>query len=253
MSAKETQPLDQVRLQQRMQDGAVMAGRMAHAFDNVLTGILGFAELTLSQLPPGSTPYRYLAEVLQAAQLGTQLTQQLHTFGRCGVARPGSTSLAVVVGDEEARLRSVAPGVSLQVTVPAGMPPVAIDVETLRLVLSHLFDNAREALPNAGSVTLSASLIELTAADGAAYLGHLAPGPHIAVTVMDTGCGLSPDVRRRLFVEPFFTTKPRHQGLGLAVVYRILNANRGGLRIEPNPAGGTVVHLLLPTAAAVPA
>src|SRR5207237_938796 len=70
--------LDGARMEQRLQDGGVVAGRMAHSFDNILTGILGFVELTVSQMTPGSLPYRYLSEVLQAAQQGAQLTQQLH-------------------------------------------------------------------------------------------------------------------------------------------------------------------------------
>jgi signal transduction histidine kinase len=234
-------------LHDRLHDSAVIAGRLAHSFDNILTGILGFAELTLSQLPPGSAQYRYLSEVLQAAQQGTQLTQQLHTLSRCGTVRPGAASLPQVIGEEEPRWRSLlGANAFLHVTLPADLPPLAIDAETLRQVLTNVVDNARESLSSGGTVTLSARRVDLTPADAQELFGNAAPGPHIEVTVADTGSGLTADMRRRLLAEPFVTTKARHQGLGLAVVYRILHAYRGGFQIGPAADKGTVVRLVVP-------
>jgi signal transduction histidine kinase len=244
---------DPAHLERRLQDAAQMAARTAHAFDNVLTGILGFTELTLSQLPARSMPASYLAEVLQAARQGTQLTQRLHQFGRCGTPRPGPASLALVAAELEAQLRqTLRTGIQLRVEIPPDLPHVALDAESLRQVLTHLLDNAIEAVTDEGSVSLSARRQELSEADSAEAWGAADAGPHVEVQVLDTGCGLTAEVRRRLFHEPLFTTKPRHSGLGLAIVVRTLQANRGGLVLQPADHRGTRARLFLPIAAPRP-
>jgi signal transduction histidine kinase len=241
-------PLDQERLQERLHDAAIMAGRVAHAFDNVLTGILGFAELMLGQ-SSDPTLEQYVGEVLQAAQIGVQLTQQLHLFHRCGTAGGGPTRLATVLADAEHRLRStLASGIDLVVTVPNDLPAVAVDDEPLRHVLDHLLENARESLNGPGSIHLTAQRSELDAATCATLYGRPQPGPCVEVTIADTGCGLSAEARQRLIREPFFTTKPRHRGLGLAVVHRILSAHHGGFQLEAGPRGGTIARVYLPLA-----
>jgi len=244
---------DQARTQNRLQDAALMSGRLAHAFDNVLTGILGFAELTLTQLSPESAPHQYISEVLRAAQNGVQLTQQLHQFSRCTMAGRGPTQLSLIVAEEEARLRQVLdPRVDLSVEVPDDLPPVAVDMEPLRYVLSHLLDNAHESLSGAGAIALSARQVDLDAATCPELLGNPVPGAFVEVTITDGGSGFTPDAKRRLFQEPFFTTKPRHRGLGLAVVYRVLHAQCGGFRLEAGAKGGTVALVYLPVSAAAP-
>jgi signal transduction histidine kinase len=248
LAFRESDRLERAQLQQRLHDCAVMAGRVAHAFDNILTGILGFAELTLSQLPPGSTQYRYLEEVIQAAQQGAHLTQQLHNYSRCGTVTPGPVSLSQVLAEEEARLRSLlGSAVALQVSLAANLPPVAIGPDALRQVLCHLLDNAREAV-TAGSIKVSARPVELTAPKCQEYLGDPVPGPYVEVTIVDDGAGLSAEARRRFTVNPFVTTKTRHQGLGLAVASRILFGHRGGIHMGPAPEKGTVVRVVLPVA-----
>lgn len=245
---KESEPLDRARLHQRLQDSAVVAGRLAHAFDNVLTGILGFTELTLSQLDAESPQYRFLTEVLQAAQQGAQLTQQLHTYSRCGTPHPGSTQLASLVSEEEGHWRKALEGnVTLQVAVPADLPAVAVETEALRQALTRVMDNAREAVTGGGTISVTARRVELTPADCQNLLGQVAPGPHVEVIVADTGTGITPEARRRILTEPFFSSKPRHQGLGLAITYRILHAYHGGMQVGSSPERGTAVRLVLPT------
>jgi signal transduction histidine kinase len=133
------------------------------------------------------------------------------------------------------------------------MAAVGMEAGPLQTVLGHLLENAVEASPPGGTVTVTARAVELNAAEAKAYLGQAGPGAHVEVTVQDAGSGIKPDVRAKLFVEPFYTTKVRHRGLGLAIVYRTLFAHRGGIRIEPAPDAGTVVRIVLPLAAARPA
>jgi signal transduction histidine kinase len=237
-------------LAQRLRDAAGVAGRLAHDFDNVLTGVMGFGELSQSAVPPGSPAREYLAELLRVVQRGIHLTQRLHQFSRGGNVNPLPAPLADLVAVEAARLRGRAQAAQLQAEVPAGLPPVALNPESLRAVLGHLLDNAAEAAPNA-PVRLDARAVELTAAEAARWPGNLAAGPHVELTVTDAGPGFTPEARRRLFVELFHTTKPKHPGLGLAVAYRIVYAHRGALRVEDAiPGPGTRVRVLLPAAGA---
>jgi signal transduction histidine kinase len=239
----------QERYRQRLEDAAALSGRVAHAFDNVLTGIVGFAELTLSQTASDWAAHQYVTEVLRAAQGGVQLTQQLHTFSRCSAAGKGPTSLALLIADEEARMvQLVGAQVRIQFGVPRDLPPVALDAEALRQVLVQLLENARESVGTAGTITLTAQSFELPGAERSEWLGNPEPGPAVVVAIKDSGNGVSAEASQRLFVEPFFSTKPRHRGVGLAIVCRTLFSHRGGFRLEPATGGGTVARVLLPLA-----
>ena len=241
--------VDEARLLQRLQDASVIAGRMAHDFDNILTGILGFTELALPLLPAGSTPHQYLAEVGRVGQRGVLFTQQLHQLSRSGQARPQPGSVGTVLAREEARIRpALPPGVQLTTDVPSGLPMAAMDVAQLQSVLAHLLDNAVEASGTQGRVEVRCRKVDLSPQEARRFLGAVGAGSHVAARVADQGAGIPPEVRARLFAEPFFTTKVRHRGLGLAIVYRVLHAHRGGLVIESAPGRGTAVEVVIPTA-----
>jgi signal transduction histidine kinase len=124
-----------------------------------------------------------------------------------------------------------------------------MDVSCLGVVFGHLLENAVEAVPAGGPVTVTAGVVELGDSDARSYLGRAEAGPHVAVSVRDRGPGIKPDVRPKLFAEPFFTTKVRHRGLGLAIAFRTLAAHRGGIRIEPADGGpGVLARVVLPLA-----
>ncbi len=239
--------------QRRLEDAALVARRLAHDFGNVLTGVMGFSELTLAQLPANSPLHGYVTEAYRGAQQGARLTQRLRLFSRRSPTHPVPTALPLVVPAEEARLRpELGPDVLLRFDVPDDLPPVAIDAELLRQVLAELLDNAREAVGARGRIELTARAAELSEADCFDLFGAPAPGPHVEVRVADDAAGLSDDARRRLFAEPFYSTKPRHRGLGLAVVYGIVHAHRGGVRVSAASPQGTVAQVFLPAAGAAP-
>src|SRR5262249_8783800 len=121
--------------------------------------------------------------------------------------------------------------------------------EQLVEVLGAVLDNAREAISGPGRVTLTARARALAHADCLDLLGNPSPGTFVEVEVTDSGNGLSPDARDRLFREPFFTNKVRHRGLGLLVAYGVLCVHRGGLCLESPPGQGVRVRLYLPVAA----
>jgi signal transduction histidine kinase len=171
-------------------------------------------------------------------------------MSRCGSARPTPTAVSSVLGREEARLKKIANlNVKLQFASPSDLPPVAMDGGALQQVLGNILDNAVEASPAGGAIRVSAALIELSELEAREYLGAASAGPYVELRIADEGPGIRDDQRKRLFVEPFFTTKIRHRGLGLPVSLRVLIAHRGGVRIEV-PSRGSVFHVALPLAAA---
>jgi CheY-like chemotaxis protein len=235
--------------QRRLEDAAVVARRLAHDFGNILTGILGFSELALKQVPPDSPVFRFMEEVRRAAEEGAQLTHLLRIFGCRRAVSSQTGSLAVAAAAEADRLRAaLRPEIQVRVSVPVNLPPVTVSDELLRMVLGQLLENAREALPGPGVIGLSARAAQLSDSECVDLLGSIEPGPCVEVCVTDTGPGLSPEARRQLFAQPFFSTKPRHRGLGLAVVFGVLRAHRGGFRLDAAPGGGTCVRLYLPPA-----
>jgi signal transduction histidine kinase len=247
--------LDPDKLYQRLGDAAIIAGRMAHDFDNILTGIIGFSDLTLPMLQPGSQAANFVTEIGKVGQRGIQFTQQLHQLSRSGQVKPNPASVVAALAKEEVRLRSVAgPNLRFEKDLPSGAPAVALEAGPLQTVLGHLLENAVEACMQGGVIRVTARSVELTDADARSYLGRATVGTHLLVTITDSGTGIKPEVRRRLFTEPFVTTKVRHRGLGLAIAYRVLCAHRGGIQIEavPAPGTGTQVRVLLPLAVTRP-
>ncbi len=244
------------RLNQRLADASLIAGRMAHDFDNILTGIIGFADLSVPLLPPGSQQARFVTEIGKVGHRGIHFTQQLHQLSRSGQSKPHTASVLAALTKEEIRLRpGMQAGMQVVCNLPTALNSVAIESGSLGVIIGHLLENATDATPAGGRVVVSGRLLELSPTDARTYLGQVSQGPHVEITVQDTGSGIKPDIRARLFVEPFYTTKVRRRGLGLAVVYRTLCAHRGGIRIEPaSPTEpGTTVRVVLPPAAARPA
>lgn len=226
--------------QQRLEDAAAVVGRLSHDFNNVLTSVMGFTELSFTQLPPASPQRKLMAEVYSAAQQGSELINRLSWFStRRKVPASAATALSVLLAEEERRLRkSWRDTITLEIRVPPNLPALAIDADPLRLILDKLIENAREAISTTGTVSVSAQQVELSRENCLALLGRAGPGPNIEITVADSGRGFSAEARRRIWTDPFFSTKPRHRGLGLASVYGVLMNYGGGIRLEHVQASG---------------
>lgn len=248
--------IDSERLRQRLADASIIAGRMAHDFDNILTGIVGFSDLSMPLLGGNPQVATYVQEISKVAQRGITFTQQLHQLSRSGQTKPQPCQVAAAFAKEHARLRGAMPaGLQCTLDAPAGLAAVAMETGPLQTVLGHLLENAVEACGPGGQVAVEARAVELNSSDAKQYLGQVGPGAHVEITVRDNGTGMKPEVRARLFAEPFYTTKVRHRGLGLAIVYRTLLAHRGGVRIDAAtpPDSSTIVRVVIPLAAARPA
>ena len=249
-SSRWAESIEQRIRQQQLEAAAGVARRLAHDFGNVLTGILGFTELALTQPIPTHTPlYSYLQEVHRAAQHGAAYTNQLRLFSRRHSTSTRCSHLSQLLAEQETRqLASQPKGLTFRLHIPSDLPAVGVDAESLHQVFGALLDNARESLGTGGSIGLSARTVDLDEHDCGKLYGAARPGPHVEIVIADTGSGLTPDAQRRVLVEPFFSTRPRHKGFGLAVTYGILAAHRAGLRIHPGEERGTIVRVLLPVA-----
>jgi signal transduction histidine kinase len=234
--------------QQRLDDAILVARRLAHMYSNVLTSILGFVEMSLAQAPVNSTLKRYLDVALRGTQQGVSLTQRLRLLGSRTTFGAQGVSLLPVLARQAGRRANPEQEIQETIDVPGDLPPVALSNEQLTAILEALLDNAYEALDSKGRVSVSAALVTLGKDDLAAVLGNPLPGIFVQMDVTDSGPGLTPEVRARLFQDPFFTTKPRHYGLGLTIAYSILNGHQGGLCMLDAPGGGLTVRVFLPVA-----
>jgi signal transduction histidine kinase len=244
----ENEHLTSTRSQQRLEDAALAVRRVAHDYGNVLTGILGFAELALKQMSVNHPATGYLAEIVRSAQQAERLTNQLRLLSRRHWTLNQPARLAEVAASEAERIREKFPTICLAIDLVDGLPHLSLDSEPVRHVLGQLLDNAAEAVIKGGKVCLRARVVQFQERDCAELLGNARPGSFVEVAVEDSGCGLSAEVRERLFVEPFFTTKSQRRGYGLYIVFGVLQSHGGGFRIDSLlPSGGTVARAYLPT------
>jgi PAS domain S-box-containing protein len=245
---------EQQRQSQRLESLGVLAGGIAHDFNNLLVGILGNASLTMDMIGAASSARPLLEELIKASERAASLTQQLLAYaGKERIAtRP--LHLQELIRELTGLLRASIPkNVRLVLDIPESLPPVEADHTQMQQVIMNLVINAAEAIPEnrPGTVKISAAARQATAAD---HAGAVTPLPsasesYVAVTVSDTGQGMTPEVRSRMF-DPFFTTKFMGRGLGLAAVLGIVQAHRGAITIKTAPGDGTAITLLFPPTAA---
>jgi PAS domain S-box-containing protein len=232
----------------RLESVGQLAGGIAHDFNNLLGVILNLSDLVIKELPDGSTPRADVQEISLAAQRAAALTRQLLIFSRRDVVQAEVLDLAELVRGLEGLLRR-AMGERVDVHVePGGVRPwpVCADRGQLEQVLVNLAVNARDAMPDGGTLTIALRNVELDG-ESAERLPGLASGGYVQLTVRDTGTGMEPEVLARAF-EPFFTTKREDNGtgLGLATVYGIVAGAGGRVAIESRVGAGTAVVIHLP-------
>lgn len=245
----------QKRLQQQLQQAQKMelvgrlAGGVAHDFNNLLTIINGTTELLLLDQPDSSPMKEELQQVLEAGERASRLTRQLLSFSRAQIVTPAPIDLSEQVrGSAKMLGRLIGEDIHLQIAAATAVGITLIDPGQAEQMLLNLAVNARDAMPNGGTLTIRVgnTVVERTTE---ATHGLLSPGRYVSVEVIDTGIGMPPEVVDRLF-EPFFTTKSpgKGTGLGLATVAGIVDQCRGAIQVESTPGQGSRFVLLLPVA-----
>lgn len=238
---------DALRQAQKLEAIGRLAAGVAHDFNNLLMAIRGNAELAMDATTPDDRVRSELDEILTASDRAAGLTRQLLAFSRQQVIAPRVIRPDRVVASMDKMLRRlIGEHVVLTTSMEPDVAPVRIDPNQLEQVLLNLVVNARDAMPNGGSVRVVLANTRIDAARSAQTM--LAPGEYVELSVADTGSGMSDEVKSHVF-EPFFTTKQegRGTGLGLATVYGVVEKAGGTIGIDTGLGRGTTFHILLPT------
>ena len=238
---------EQLAQAQKMEAIGRLAGGIAHDFNNLLTAISGHVELLLEQLAHGDPLREDLVEIRAATTRAVDLTRQLLAFSRRQVLRPRIVQLSSII-EEMANLlrRLIGEDIRLVLDSDPQLGYVWADPGQLGQVLLNLVVNARDAMPEGGTLSIRAENTD-TASGLVPGEPEPGPGPFVVLTVADTGIGMSREVQEKIF-EPFFTTKEpgKGTGLGLATVYGIVKQSGGLVEVESEPGQGTTFRVYLP-------
>jgi two-component system cell cycle sensor histidine kinase/response regulator CckA len=237
---------ERLRQAQKLEALGRLAGGIAHEFNNLLTMVLGYAELLQSSLAGDELLSSYVEKTRKAAKRASTLTRQLLAFGRRQTLEPQVLDLNTVVVETCQVLVRTMEDISID-ALPSPEPAwVRADRNQFEQMLVHLATNAREAMLDGGCLTFAVSIVELEESEVRLHPGLL-PGQHVLLTVTDTGDGMSSEVQSLIF-EPFFSTRDfgKGPGLGLAAVYGIVNQSGGSIAVHSQPYAGTTFNILLP-------
>ncbi len=245
---------EQLRQAQKMESVGRLAGGVAHDFNNMLSVILGYAELAMGKLEPGEPLFDDLNEIYQAGQRSTEIVRQLLAFARKQTVAPRVLNLNDCIENTLKMLRRlIGEDIDVAWRPDSDAWPVEIDPSQLDQILANLCVNARDAMKGVGKLTIETKNTIFDKGYCAAHAGFV-PGKFVLLAVSDNGHGMTPEVVETIF-EPFFTTKDQHQGtgLGLSTVYGIIKQNNGFVNVYSEPGEGTTFKIYLPRHKGAPA
>jgi PAS domain S-box-containing protein len=234
------------RQSQKMESIGQLTAGLAHDFNNLLQVVSGNLELIASTTDPERLK-RYVAAAQSASERGAKLTRQLLAFARKTRLAPRRVDLTQIVTEFSELIESSLSGrAGLHLSLRRGLPQVTIDADQLEMALLNIVNNARDAMPSGGVVTIATAKLHL---NGEAESRSLSPGDYVVLEVRDEGLGMSQRVAERA-AEPFFTTKApgAGTGLGLAMASGFVRQSGGRLEIESQEGFGTKVRMLFPVA-----
>jgi two-component system cell cycle sensor histidine kinase/response regulator CckA len=239
---------DQFRQAQKLEALGRLAGGVAHDFNNLLTIIGGYGQMLMDSLEPRSPVRKDVEPIIEAAARASALTRQLLAFSRRQMVQPKVLDLNRLVNRMTKMLhRVIGEDIRLALALAPELGRVKADPGQMEQVIMNLAVNARDAMPDGGSLEIATQNLELTAfAENGPHAG-VPEGSYVVLSVADTGIGMTEDVRSHIF-EPFFTTKPKGKGtgLGLSTVYGIIKQSGGELALETHPGAGTTFRIYLP-------
>jgi PAS domain S-box-containing protein len=239
---------EQLRQAQKMETIGQLTGGVAHDFNNLLMAVMGNLDLLRKRLPDDPRLHRLVDGALQGAERGASLTQRLLAFARQQDLRAVPVDLsALVQGMGNLLERSLGPRVALRLDLPEGLPPARIDANQLELAILNLAINARDAMPDGGSIEIRVAKHQVQ------NDAVLKPGTYLKLSVIDTGAGMTPDILKRA-IEPFFSSKPlgKGTGLGLSMVHGLVVQLGGTLELSSAIGKGTTATMVLPIATSAP-
>lgn len=238
-----------LREAQRYESVGLLAAGIAHDFNNLMAAVLGWTSFVRGDLPAASSAHKGLQMVSSAAERAAELTRQLLAYAGKGGFVVEPVQVHTVIRELIAQLRDrVSPDVRLEIDMPDPLPALLADPTQIRMLAANLIENALEALgPDPGVVSIRACVrqIERPDEDPRSAGEPLPAGRCLCLTVEDSGCGIDPATRDRIF-DPFFSTKFLGRGLGLAAVKGIVAAQGGSIRVATTPGRGSTFEVWLP-------
>jgi len=231
---------------QKLQAVGHLAGGVAHDFNNMLTAIIGYCDLLLLKHRQSDPSFPDIMQIKQNANRAAGLVRQLLAFSRRQTLRPQVIELTDVISDVTQLLRRlIGERITLEVQHARELWPVKVDVNQFEQVIINLVVNARDAMPDGGILTLRTA--NVPAAECAGFGQRLPEADYVLVEVADTGTGIPPEIKDKIF-EPFFSTKEvgKGTGLGLSTVYGIVEQTGGTILVESEQGRGTIFRVFLP-------
>ncbi len=234
---------------QKLESLGLLAGAIAHDFNNMLAAMMGNASLSLDTLSPSHPAYPTLAEVVLASRRASDLTQQLLAYSGRGrfVVKP--IALTQLVAEVSKLVEAVmSKKIDLRMNLAHDIPCVDADSAQIQQVIMNLVINASEAIDeNPGAVEVTTRTWDITDEEVRQFFpdSGISPGLHAYLEVRDTGCGMNDATKARMF-DPFFTTKAHGHGLGLSAVLGIVRTHRGAMRVESSAGVGTTIQVIFP-------
>ncbi len=244
----------QLQQSQRMETIGRLAGGVAHDFNNILSIILGYAQMALDEVSPGHRLHDPIAEILEAGRRASDLTRQLLAFSRQQTLQPEVLDINAVVKNVERMLRRLI-GEDIELVTDLADDPgyVKADASQIEQIIINLAVNARDAMPEGGRLAVATARADLDVRDGPGQETYRS-GSDVMISVSDTGGGMDEETRSKIF-EPFFTTKEKSKGtgLGLSTVYGIVKQSDGHVSCSSEPGQGTTFNIYLPRTEEKPA
>lgn len=239
---------EHLRQAKKMDAVGQLAGGIAHDFNNILTGIMGSAELLRESIPQTERTAEFIDMIIKMVSRAADLTRKLLAFSRDDKAAAETMDVREAVNDAISILRhTIDPRISLKTNLPDDPLYIKGNSSQIQNVFLNLGLNARDAMPDGGTLEYSAQSVYLDSLYCQQHPDLERPGYYVEINVTDTGCGMSREVQERVF-EPFFTTKERGKGtgLGLATVYGIVKDNGGSIFLYSEENKGTTFKIFLP-------
>lgn len=239
---------EQLRQTQKMEAIGTLAGGVAHDFNNILTAIIGNAELALMTVDKDDSSQKELKEIKAAGESAAALTRQLLAFSRKQIIQPKILNFnELLAGIEKILVRLIGEDVEILMIPESALWPVEIDPGQMEQVIMNLAINARDAMPKGGRLTIETANMDL---DSNYFLEHgieARQGSYVMLAVSDTGSGMDKETQEHIF-EPFFTTKNvgKGTGLGLSTVYGIVKQSNGFVWVYSEPGQGSTFKIYLP-------
>ncbi len=238
---------EQFHQAQKLDSIGRLAGGVAHDLNNLLSPILGYGEMLLSDAAENGATEKPLQQIVNAGKRARDLVRQLLAFSRKQALQYKNFDMNTLLRDFEKLLRrTIREDVSIRMNLAESLPLIKGDVGQLEQVVMNLTVNAQDAMPDGGHLTIETARVALDES----YLEEhkdVTPGPYVMLMISDTGCGIDSDTREHLF-EPFFTTKEKDKGtgLGLATVYGIVKQHGGNIWVYSEPGLGATFRVYLP-------